>query len=186
MAKLPFLTGFRFILVSAVMGCVAKVSGWFTWGNHFVSREYPPVDRDQPMMLPVDMRLWADKDHLAGSLLTSSGALVPWRCGAAASGPRLPPKGAIERTLCHPKAPSRETGKRETAGCGPVPAGHPGHAHLNPRQSASPIAHRPPGTSTDAKHEHRAREISRRIPGSVRRSRPSRSARRSRQGARPP
>jgi transposase len=29
-----------------------------------VSRKYLPVNRDQPMMLPEDMRLWVDKDHL--------------------------------------------------------------------------------------------------------------------------
>jgi transposase len=30
-----------------------------------VSRKYLPVNRDQPMMLPEDMRLWIEKDHLA-------------------------------------------------------------------------------------------------------------------------
>ena len=29
-----------------------------------MSRKYLPVDRDQPMMLPEDMRLWVGKDHL--------------------------------------------------------------------------------------------------------------------------
>jgi transposase len=35
----------------------------------YVSRKYLPVNRDQPMMLPEDMRLWVDRDHFVWFLI---------------------------------------------------------------------------------------------------------------------
>jgi transposase len=40
-----------------------------------VSRKYLSVNRDQPMMLPEDMRLWIDKDHLVWFVIDVVGGL---------------------------------------------------------------------------------------------------------------
>src|SRR5580658_8350632 len=49
-------------------GRVAKVclpDFWcLSWQNRFMARQFRPVDRAQPMMLPEDMRLWVGEDHL--------------------------------------------------------------------------------------------------------------------------
>jgi transposase len=42
-----------------------------------VRRKYLVVDRDQPMMLSEDMRLWVDKDHLVWFLIEVIGGLDP-------------------------------------------------------------------------------------------------------------
>jgi transposase len=38
-------------------------------------RQFKPVDRDQPMMLPEDMRLWVGKDHLVWFVIDVVGEL---------------------------------------------------------------------------------------------------------------
>jgi transposase len=38
-------------------------------------RQFRPVDRDQPMMLPEDMRLWVGKDHLVWFVIDVVGGL---------------------------------------------------------------------------------------------------------------
>jgi transposase len=40
-----------------------------------VSRKYLPVNRDQPMMLPEDMRLWVGRDHFVWFLIAVAGGL---------------------------------------------------------------------------------------------------------------
>jgi transposase len=40
-----------------------------------MARQFKPVDRDQPMMLPEDMRLWVGKDHLVWFVIEVIGGL---------------------------------------------------------------------------------------------------------------
>jgi hypothetical protein len=40
-----------------------------------MARQFRPVDRDQPMMLPEDMRLWMGKDHLVWFVIDVVGGL---------------------------------------------------------------------------------------------------------------
>jgi transposase len=65
--------------IEVAIGPVAKFGlpdFWcLCWQNGFMARQFKPVDRDQPMMLPEDMHLWVGKDHLVWFVIDVVGGL---------------------------------------------------------------------------------------------------------------
>jgi transposase len=51
------------------LGVLQKYPGWLTEIITHMGRKYLPVNRDQPMMLPEDMRLWVERDHFVWFLI---------------------------------------------------------------------------------------------------------------------
>ena len=62
------------------------------WG---VAKGYRPVLRDQPMLLPVDMREWLPEDHLAWFVLETVEALDTQRLGAPVAAGRRGGSGRV-------------------------------------------------------------------------------------------
>ncbi len=56
-------------------GVFRRVFGWLLWDNLGVARGFKSVDRDQPFLLPPDMRQWLPGDHFVWFLIDVVGEL---------------------------------------------------------------------------------------------------------------